>query len=280
MPADMHTHSTESDGTESPSQLVRSVFEAGIETFALTDHDTTAGWDEAGRAAGELGVRLIPGIELSSLVGPVSVHILGYLIDPNHPELRAAMDATRESRRDRAARIVERIGADYEIAWHDVLRHTSEGATVGRPHIADALVELGFAADRNDAFAGILHSRSGYVIPHEAPTPPEAVRLIRAAGGVPVIAHPGTKGPERLIPESALEELVEAGLFGLEVDHPENRDDAKPVLRSRAERFGLATTGSSDYHGTGKPNRLGDGSTSGEVVERIIAEGTGTSPIS
>lgn len=280
MRADLHTHSNASDGTESPAELVRQVAAAGITTFALTDHDTTAGWTQAAEAARQHGVRLIPGIEFSSLVGPVSVHILGYMVDPQHTELLGTMNATRESRLNRARRIVERIGADYRITWEDVLRNTSDGATVGRPHIADALVELGLAADRNDAFAGILHSRAGYVIPHEAPTPVEAVQLITQAGGLAVIAHPGTKGPEALMPEEALEALVAAGLFGIEVDHPENREDAKPVLRARARRFGLVTTGSSDYHGTGKVNRLGDGGTEDEIVEEIIRRATGARPVS
>ena len=160
-----------------------------------------------------------------------------------------------------------------------MLAQTAEGATIGRPHIADALVARGHVPTRSAAFAGILHPRAGYAQPHYAPDPLTGVRLIRAAGGVPVLAHPGTRGAERVIPPDRLARLAEAGLFGLEVDHPENREDAKPRLRELAAQFGLAVTGSSDYHGTGKPNRLGELRTAPDVVERIIAQGHGSAPV-
>jgi predicted metal-dependent phosphoesterase TrpH len=174
--------------------------------------------------------------------------------------------------------MVRHISQDYDITWDDVMDQATDGATVGRPHIADALVARGLAPDRSAAFAGILHWRAGYYIPHYAPDPLTGVRLIRGAGGVPVLAHPATGGRGRVIPEDRLARLVNAGLFGLEIDHRENTDDGKLRLHELATRFGLVITGSSDYHGSGKPNRLGENATEPEVLDRIIEEATGAAP--
>jgi predicted metal-dependent phosphoesterase TrpH len=277
--ADLHAHSTVSDGTETPARLMEQAAAAGLWGVALTDHDSTSGWAEAAAAVPATGVVLIPGMELSTRDGFMSVHMLAYLIDPLDMTLLAETARIRESRMTRAEEIVRRIGRDYELSWDDVLAQTAEGTTIGRPHIADALVARGHVPTRSAAFAGILHPRSGYAQPHYAPDPLTGVRLIRAAGGVPVLAHPGTRGAERVIPPERLKRLVDAGLFGLEVDHPENRDDAKPRLRELAQRFGLAVTGSSDYHGAGKPNRLGECRTAPDIVERIISEGAGATPV-
>lgn len=277
--ADLHAHSTVSDGTESPAELMSQAALAGLWGVALTDHDSTAGWAEAAAAVPDSGVVLIPGMELSTREGFMSVHMLAYLIDPLDEGLIAETARIRESRLTRAEEIVRRIGRDYDLSWDDVLAQTTEGATIGRPHIADALVARGHVATRSAAFAGILHPRAGYAQPHYAPDPLTGVRLIRAAGGVPVLAHPGTRGAERVIPPDRLAKLVAAGLFGLEIDHPENRADAKARLRELARAHGLAVTGSSDYHGTGKPNRLGELRTAPDVVERIIAEGRGSAPV-
>jgi predicted metal-dependent phosphoesterase TrpH len=277
--ADLHTHSSVSDGTETPAELVAAVAAAGLGAFALTDHDSTAGWAAARDAAREHRITLIPGMELSTRIQFASVHVLAYLIDPLDAALLAETARIRESRFTRAEEIVRRIGRDYDLTWDDVLSQTTEGATIGRPHIADALVARGHAATRSDAFDGILHWRRGYAQPHYAPDPLTGIRLIRAAGGVPVLAHPGTRGAEDVIPEDKLRRFVDAGLFGLEIDHPENREGSKHRLRELATKFGLAVTGSSDYHGSGKPNRLGAYTTPPETVQRIIAEGTGTSPV-
>jgi 3',5'-nucleoside bisphosphate phosphatase len=278
-PADLHAHTTVSDGTDSPSQLVAQAAAVGLWGIALTDHDSTSGWAEAAAAVPEAGVVLIPGMELSTREGFMSVHVLGYLIDPLDERLLAETSHIRESRLTRAEAIVRRIGRDYDLSWDDVLAQTAEGTTIGRPHIADALVARGHVATRSAAFEGILHPRAGYAQPHYAPDPLTGVRLIRAAGGVPVLAHPGTRGAEQVIPPRRLGQLTEAGLFGLEIDHPENRADAKARLRELARAHGLAVTGSSDYHGTGKPNRLGELRTAPDVVERIIAEGRGSAPV-
>jgi predicted metal-dependent phosphoesterase TrpH len=277
--ADLHVHSVVSDGTETPAALMAEAAGIGLAAIALTDHDATTGWAEAAAAVPETGVALIPGMELSTREGYVSVHLLGYLFDPLDAGLIAETARIRESRMTRAEQIVRRISRDYDLSWADVLEQTAEGATIGRPHIADALVARGHVPDRSAAFASILHPRTGYAQPHYAPDPLTGVRLIRAAGGVPVLAHPGTRGAERVVAEDRLRQLADAGLFGLEVDHPENRPDAKTRLRQLAAKYGLEITGSSDYHGSGKPNRLGEQTTPTDVVDRLIAEATGSAPV-
>jgi predicted metal-dependent phosphoesterase TrpH len=275
---DLHTHSSVSDGTETPAQLVRAAVAAGLGTIAITDHDSTAGWQEAAAEASGTGLTMIPGMELSTRYSWKSVHLLAYLIDPMNADLVAETARIRQSRLSRAESIVGRISADYDLTWDDVLAQTTRGATVGRPHIADALVAKGHVPTRSAAFESILHPSTGYFEPHYAPDPLEAVRLVRAAGGVPVLAHPATRGRSAIIPEDRLALLVDAGLFGLEVEHRENTRDGKKRLRELADKFGLVTTGSSDYHGAGKPNLLGENTTSPEVLEQILAQGTGSEP--
>lgn len=279
-PIDLHTHSSVSDGTETPAQLVRAAVAAGLGTIAITDHDSTAGWQEAATAASATNLTVIPGMELSTRYSWKSVHLLAYLIDPANADLVAETSRIRAARLSRAESIVGRIAADYDLTWDDVLAQTTTGGTVGRPHIADALVAKGHVPTRSAAFESILHPATGYFEPHYAPDPLEGVQLVRAAGGVPVLAHPATRGRSAVIPEDRLALLVDAGLFGLEIDHRENTEDGKKRLRELASRFGLVTTGSSDYHGAGKPNRLGENTTSPEVLQSILAEGTGSAPFS
>lgn len=275
---DLHTHSSVSDGTETPAQLVRAAVAAGLGTIAITDHDSTAGWQEAATEASGTSLVVIPGMELSTRYTWKSVHLLAYLIDPMNADLVAETAHIRSARLTRAESIVARISADYDLSWDDVLAQTTTGATVGRPHIADALVAKGHVPTRSAAFESILHPTTGYFEPHYAPDPLEGVRLVRAAGGVPVLAHPATRGRSAVIPEERLALLVDAGLFGLEIEHRENTDDGKVRLRELAIKYGLAVTGSSDYHGAGKPNRLSENTTTPDVLESILAEGTGSQP--
>lgn len=277
-PSDLHLHSNHSDGTENPGQVVRQAHAHGIRTLALTDHDRTTGWDEAASTAGALGMTFIPGMELSAKHQWRSVHVLGYLFDPEDAALRAETERIRDDRVGRAERIVRNIGRDYALTWADVLEQTTADATVGRPHIADALVAQGIVRDRSEAFDGILHPREGYYEPHYAPDPLTAVRLITDAGGVAIIAHPVTAGRDRMMPLAFIEELIAAGLGGFEIDHRENTESGKRTLRALAAKHDLIVTGSSDYHGAGKPNRPGENTTSDEMVARIIDAATGTSP--
>ncbi|PZF41410.1 MULTISPECIES: PHP domain-containing protein [unclassified Curtobacterium] len=276
---DLHAHSSVSDGTERPAELVRAAAAAGLDAVALTDHDTTAGWADATAAARELPLTLLPGLELSTRIGCRSVHVLGYLVDPEHPGLVEETTRIRDGRLSRAHRMVDRIAEDHPITWADVLAQSSPGATIGRPHIADALVARGLESDRSAAFRGILHPASGYYEPHEAPSPLRGVELIRQAGGVPVIAHPAASSRGIVIDEPMLRDLVDAGLGGLEVDHRENLAHGKRTLLDWATRYGLFVTGSSDYHGTGKPNRLGEHRTARVSFDAIVSEATGSAPV-
>jgi predicted metal-dependent phosphoesterase TrpH len=277
-PIDLHAHSSVSDGTETPTQLIRAAVVAGLGTVALTDHDSTAGWQEARGAAAGTGLTVIPGMELSTNWGPASVHMLAYLFDPLNGDIVKETARIRDGRLHRAESIVNRIAADYELTWDDVLAQSIDGGTIGRPHIADALVARGHVANRSAAFESILHWRSGYYEKYYAPSPLRGVEMVVAAGGVPVLAHPATHGRDRMIDEDSLATLVDAGLFGLEVHHRDNTPDGKERLFELAARFDLAITGSSDYHGLGKPNRLAENTTSPEVLERLIARGTGSQP--
>jgi predicted metal-dependent phosphoesterase TrpH len=277
---DLHVHSSVSDGTETPTRLMRAAAAAGIGTVALTDHDSTAGWQEAAAAVKGTGMTLIPGIELSSQLDFASVHVLGYLFDPGDAELVSETARIRAERLSRAEAMVQRIRIDYQLEWDDVLAQTVPGATVGRPHIADALVAKGHVPTRSAAFESILHWQGGYYRPHYAPAPVEAVRLISEAGGVAVIAHAGARGPVGLLNDARMRVLVDAGLFGLEVYHRDNPPEARKRLLDMAKRFGLAVTGSSDYHGAGKVNELAENTTEPTVLEAMVARATGSKPVS
>jgi predicted metal-dependent phosphoesterase TrpH len=278
-PSDLHTHSSVSDGTETPGRLVRSAAAAGLGTVALTDHDSTAGWTEASGVARTLGVTLIPGMEFSTRRGYRSIHLLAYLFDPGDGDLLTEMARVRDARLVRAERIVHNLSKDYALTWDDVVAQTSDGTTVGRPHIADALVARGHVPTRSEAFASILHPSRGYFLPHYAPEPETAVRLVVAAGGVPVIAHPATRGRGLVVSDDEIADLVRSGLAGLEIDHRENTPEGKQTIERLARRHDLILTGSSDYHGTGKPNRLGENTTADAAVAAIIERGTGSAPV-
>jgi len=277
-PIDLHTHSSVSDGTETPAELIAAAVEAGLSTVALTDHDSTAGWQDALVAASGTGLTVIPGMELSTNHGPASVHMLAYLFDALDGGIIAETAQIRDGRLHRAERIVEKISADYDITWADVLAESSDGSTLGRPHIADALVRKGVVATRSAAFETILHWRGGYYEKYYAPSPLEGVRMIVRAGGVPVLAHPATHGRYRPMDDAFIGQLADEGLFGLEVGHRDNTDEGKERLLVLAKRFGLEVTGSSDYHGEGKPNRLAENTTSPDVLEKLIARATGSTP--
>lgn len=277
---DLHTHSTASDGTQSPADLIAEAAAVGLDVVAITDHDTTAGWDEAAAAARRHGPALVRGIEISC-VSPagVSIHLLGYLHDPTYAPLLAELVEARESRSGRARRIVEALAADTPLTWADVERQVSPGATVGRPHIADAMVARDIVPDRTAAFEDYLYDGSPYYVSHYAIPATRAVELVREAGGVPVMAHPFAQKRGRIVGDDVVAAMADAGLAGLEAHHLDHTPEQAARAVGLAADLGLFVTGSSDYHGSGKPNRLGDRTTDPAVFEQIVDAARGAQVI-
>ncbi|MEU9500819.1 PHP domain-containing protein [Streptomyces sp. NPDC048196] len=278
MRIDLHTHSTASDGTDTPAELVRAAAAAGLDVVALTDHDTVAGHAEA-RAALPEGLTLVTGAELSCRLDGVSLHMLAYLFDPEEPELARERELVRDDRVPRARAIIGKLREhDIPVTWEQVARIAGDGA-VGRPHIATALMELGVVDSVNDAFTSWLASDGpAYVEKHEL-DPFDAIRLVKAAGGVTVFAHPLAVKRGRCVPESAIAELAAAGLDGIEVDHMDHDAPTRARLRGMAADLGLLTTGSSDYHGSRKSCSLGDCTTDPEIYGEIVRRATGAFPV-
>ena len=272
MKIDLHTHSTYSDGTDKPSELINKALAAGITIIGLTDHDSISGWQEAINSL-RPGISLVPGAEIScQTTDGISVHILGLLFDPSNSELMNALEKTRENRHGRMEKIIARINeAGIDITMNDVLEQLSDGATLGRPHLADALVKKGVVASRDEAFTQMLHNNSKYYVSHYSPTPEAAIALIKAAGGVSVIAHPMASHRGRTISLETFGSLIDSGLDGIEVDHRDHSPDEKQQLIALANGSNLVMTGASDYHGNGKLNSLGEYTTNPDQWERLEA---------
>jgi predicted metal-dependent phosphoesterase TrpH len=283
---DLHTHTTASDGSDSPRELIANAVAAGISTIGLTDHDGTGGWDPATSAVSELTVpfTLIRGAEFSCVHHTSdgvrnSLHLLGYLFDPSSSALKDERARLRASRLGRGEAIVANlVQAGYPISWPRVVE-IADGGAVGRPHIGQALVEAGVVTSVNDAFAELLSSSSPYYVRKQDMPVLLAIGLIRQAGGVPVIAHPWARKRGKILDEAALAELVDAGMLGVEVDHVDHTSADRTRLRELAAELGVFTTGSSDYHGDRKTVRLGAETTDPDVLARIIELGTGVEPI-
>ncbi|MGN9756535.1 PHP domain-containing protein [Streptomyces sp. SD31] len=279
MRIDLHTHSTASDGTDTPAELVRNAAAAGLDVVALTDHDTTRGYAEA-IAALPSGLSLVTGAELSCRIDGISMHMLAYLFDPEEPALLAERELVRDDRVPRAQGMVAKLNElGVPVTWEQVLRIAGDGS-VGRPHVATALVELGVVPTVGDAFTQDWLADGGraFVEKHET-DPFEAIRLIKAAGGVAVFAHPAASKRGRTVPESAIADMAEAGLDGIEVDHMDHDPDTRARLRGLAKELGLLTTGSSDYHGSRKTCVLGEYTTDPEVYGEITRRATGAFPV-
>jgi hypothetical protein len=275
MAFDLHTHSDLSDGTTSPAEVVSEAARAGLDGVAITDHDTTAGWDAAEEAAAEHQIALVRGMELSTVsANGIAVHVLSYLHDPTNVDLLAEIAKSRNARYTRAKRMTELLAEDFPITWDLVKQQTTVESTIGRPHLADALVQVGAVPNRSAAFDSILRGGSKYYVPHYAPDPVLGVELIRAAGGVPVFAHPKAKVRGRVVEERLFYDMLDAGLAGVEVYHRDNSGSGKAWLLEFAKEHDLLVTGSSDYHGAGKPNRIGEHVTPRATVEAIEAQAT------
>jgi len=274
---DLHTHTNASDGTDSPSELIDKAINRGINILALTDHDTTRGWSEASSAllnhSSQSAMKLVLGAEISCQdENGISIHMLGLLFDPDYQPLYEVLERTRENRHSRMERIIARLNeAGIDITLDEVNAQRKGDATLGRPHLADALVARGHVASREEAFAALLHNKSKFYINHYSPSPVETIKLIKAAGGVAVIAHPLASQRGRTISMDLFESLISAGLDGIEVDHRDHSESEKSELLRFAIENELIVTGSSDYHGTGKLNQLAEYTTHPRQWEALEA---------
>jgi predicted metal-dependent phosphoesterase TrpH len=269
---DLHAHTTCSDGTDSPLTLVKKAASSGITVLGITDHDSTAGWQEAVDSLhGSLQLAL--GAEVSCLTKDgISVHMLGLLFDGNNQALQQLLSDSRDTRIPRMKKMIENLqGAGYDITLEDVQSATPEGATVGRPHLADALVAKKIVNSRDEAFTDLLNNDSPFYVSHFAPTPEDSIKAIRAAGGVAVIAHPFASRRGQTLTPGSFASLVDAGLNGIEVFHRDQSEDERKQLLIIANELNLAVTGSSDYHGNGKLNQLGENITSPAEWDRLEA---------
>lgn len=283
MRIDLHTHSTASDGTDSPAAVMAAAAGAGLDVVALTDHDTTAGWDEA-LAARPAGLTVVPGVEFSCVrTEPdgrrISLHLLAYLLDPQDAAVQAEWRRLRESRRSRGETMVANLAADgYPVSWARVREMAGDGS-IGRPHIARALVEAGVVPDVNTAFGELLSARRPYYVRKADTDVFTALRLVLAARGVAVFAHPMARRRGPVVSDDTVAAMAASGLAGLEVDHPDHGPDDRAHAAALARDLGLLRTGSSDYHGTNKDTRLGARLTDPDMYERLLALSTAIRPV-
>jgi predicted metal-dependent phosphoesterase TrpH len=276
---DLHAHSTASDGTLDPSDLVHAAAQAGLDVLALTDHDTTAGWERA-RAALPPGLTLVPGCELSCRMptaqGPISLHLLAYLFDPDEPRLAAARRRLRDARDARAAQIIDKLQADGHPVTRDLVDRLAGGGPIGRPHIAAALVELRLVRDLDEAFTPAWVGPGGrYRVPRYELDAAEAIQLVAAAGGVSVFAHPYAARRGAIVGTDDIETLARAGLTGVEAEHPDHFPEEAAELRRLGHDLGLVVTGASDFHGAGRPQGLGAALTDPDAYERLVNAASG-----
>lgn len=259
---DLHTHTTASDGTDSPFALVKKALATGVTTLGITDHDSTAGWAEAVTAI-QPQIQLVLGAEVSCLTTDgISVHMLGLLFDGDDEQMQQMLSDSRDTRLPRMRKMVALLQADgFDISLEDVYQAAPDQATIGRPHLADALVAKKIVATRDEAFADLLHNESKYYVTHAAPTPADAIATIKSAGGVAVIAHPFASRRGQILTADSFQDLVAAGLDGIEVHHRDQNATEQQVLIEIARELHLVTTGASDYHGTGKLNSMAENTT-------------------
>ncbi|UJW33227.1 PHP domain-containing protein [Saccharothrix sp. AJ9571] len=276
---DLHTHSTVSDGTDSPAELMAAAAATGLSVIALTDHDTTAGWQPAIESLPR-GLTLVPGAEMSCVSGGpgawIGVHLLGYLFDPAAEAVVVEQRRLRAQRRSRVRTMAERMAADgLPVDPDEVLGLLPDDSPAGRPHLAQALVRAGTVSTVDEAFARYLASGRGYYVPGADTLVETAIEMITAAGGVTVLAHAfaHTRGPT--LSEEAIAKLAAHGLTGLEVDHPNHEPADRERLRALARDLDLVPTGSSDYHGTNKTIALGQDTTAPEAFEELVGQASG-----
>lgn len=282
MTIDLHTHTVYSDGTDTPLAAMTAALAAGVTTLAITDHDTTSGWAEIEAQRPE-GLTVVRGTELSTHVvvddRRYSVHLLAYLFDPRDPALAAELERLQSDRLTRGLMIVDRmVAAGLPLSREQVL-DIAGGAPIGRPHIGRALMYHGLVGSVSEAFASYLSPRGPYYVSKADTALHEAIALVRGAGGVPVIGHPRARGVAAVTDHDFFARCADAGLAGIEVDHPDHDEAARAALRETAARLGLITTGSSDYHGSNKTLRIGQEHTSEESLAAIVEASSGVTPL-
>lgn len=279
MRADLHCHSSASDGTRPPAEVVARAAAAGLDALALTDHDTVAGI-AAAAAALPPGLALISGMELSCRRDGHSVHLLGYLFDPGHPELAAQTRAIRQSRIERARAMVARlVELGVPVTWEQVAGIAGDGV-IGRPHIARAMIDAGVVSSLDEAFTPQWIGPGGRAhVRRYALDPADAIALVHEAGGVTVLAHPHAVTRGWMVPDDLIAELARAGLDGVEVAHPDHDEAQRDQLRTVARRIGLAATGGSDDHGALTGDRIGCEATGQEDLDALLARATGAAVI-
>lgn len=274
MRIDLHTHSNCSDGTDSPAELVANAVRAGLDVVAITDHDSTGGWVEADQAAIDLGgIEVIRGVEISTKLDDKSIHLLGYEVDPTNPALLAELRRILDGRDARLPRIIAKLnGEGIDITEDEVRAKANAAEASGRPHVADVLIDKSVVKDRGEAFDRFLMPGRVAYVDKYAPDLVTAIGLIRSAGGKAVLAHPWSRGSDRVLTSHRIEGLAEAGLDGIEVDHNDHDREARARLGQIARELSLVRTGSSDYHGTGKAAEfsLGCNTTAREEFERLL----------
>jgi predicted metal-dependent phosphoesterase TrpH len=267
--ADLHIHTSASDGEYSPQFVVRAAKAQGFKAIAITDHDTLSGLEEAQETSREIGLELITGVEISTIWEEKEIHILGYLIEPNNLSLQHKLTEMKNSRRERIKKIVSQLQSlGYDIHLHEVTNIAGSGA-IGRPHIAKALMEKGYVGNIKEAFTKLLSPGCPAYIPRYKITPQEAINLILGAKGIPVLAHPGVNSADNVIPS-----LKDLGLLGIEVWHPEHNIQAVDKYYNLAKDMGLLMTGGSDWHGNNKDRDFSLGSIKIDysLVERLKAK--------
>lgn len=269
---DLHTHTVLSDGTTTPEENVAAALELGLEGLGVTDHDTAAGHDRAVAAAEGTSLEIVPGTELSAELDGVSVHVLGYWFDPADEALREEMERLRHQRERRAEGMVAALRDLGVPVGMGRVREIAGDAPIGRPHVARAVVETGAAPDLQTVFDRWLADGGPAHVPKYAVEPVRAVELIVGAGGVAVVAHPGLYGTaDGSLAETTLREMVEAGMAGIEADHPDHEPGDRRHYRELARRLDLVVTAGSDFHGERKTNRLGEATTSRSALEALRA---------
>lgn len=267
MAADLHIHTTFSDGCETPEEVVAKAKEAKLSAIAITDHDNVEGIKSAQAAGEKLGIKVIPGIEFTTEVPEAEIHILGYFVNDKDPKLRAVLEKIQGSRHSRIFMILEKLKKIGVNLDPDKVFAFSKGASAGRPHVARALVEAGVVKSIRSAFDKYLGWQGPAYVPHYKLTPEGAVKLILENGGIPVYAHPLVSDHDKIIPE-----LVSFGLKGIEVFYPGHSDEQRAYYLALAKKLGLLVTGGSDYHGAANPRegRLGEVYLPDEYMEKLF----------